>query len=422
VTLTACRLRALAAALATAAAVVAPIAAAPAAATEPQVDVVDFGFADDLGAPAGALAAPIIGIEAHPRRHGYWLLGADGGVFTHGAARFFGSTGALALNQPVVGIEAHRSGEGYWLVAADGGVFTFGRARFFGSTGAMVLNEGIVDMASTPRGDGYWLVAQDGGVFTFGSARFRGSLGGIALGSNIVAIEATPSGRGYLLAAADGRVFAFGDAPAAGDAGGHVLGGPVVDIEITPSGRGYWLLAGDGAVYAFGDARYLGGANDVPRGAVGIAGTPEGAGYWIATVPSTPPLPPGSGSGRRIVYANAQQRVWLVEASGRASHSFLVSGRQGVPRPGTYHVFSKSLMSSAHGGDLLLPKMTRFAWGTTLAIGFHGIPLRASDGSPIQTEEELGQFRSAGCVRMAQSAIDVLWDWAPIGTTVVVVP
>jgi hypothetical protein len=32
------------------------------------------------------------------------------------------------------------TGKGYWLVASDGGIFTFGDARFYGSTGAQHLN------------------------------------------------------------------------------------------------------------------------------------------------------------------------------------------------------------------------------------------------------------------------------------------
>jgi lipoprotein-anchoring transpeptidase ErfK/SrfK len=63
--------------------------------------------------------------------------------------------------------------------------------------------------------------------------------------------------------------------------------------------------------------------------------------------------------------------------------------------------------------------MTRFAHGRSLSIGFHGIPLRAN-GTPIQTDAELGQYRSHGCVRMAQDAAKVLYGWAPIGTPVVV--
>jgi hypothetical protein len=38
-------------------------------------------------------------------------------------------------------------GKGYWLVASDGGIFSFGDARFFGSTGAIHLNKPIVGMS-----------------------------------------------------------------------------------------------------------------------------------------------------------------------------------------------------------------------------------------------------------------------------------
>jgi hypothetical protein len=62
------------------------------------------------------------------------------------------------------GDERHRHGRGYWLVATDGGIFTYGDAKFFGSTGGMRLNKPIVGMSTTPTGKGYWLVASDGGI------------------------------------------------------------------------------------------------------------------------------------------------------------------------------------------------------------------------------------------------------------------
>ena len=43
------------------------------------------------------------------------------------------STEAARLNQPVVGIAATPDGGAYWLVAADGGVFSYGDANFYGS-------------------------------------------------------------------------------------------------------------------------------------------------------------------------------------------------------------------------------------------------------------------------------------------------
>ena len=89
---------------------------------------------------------------------GYWLVAADGGIFTFGNAGFFGSEGATHLNSPIVGMTSTPDGGGYWLVAADGGIFTFGNAGFFGSEGATHLNSPIVGMTSTPDGGatGWW--------------------------------------------------------------------------------------------------------------------------------------------------------------------------------------------------------------------------------------------------------------------------
>ena len=39
---------------------------------------------------------------------------------------------------------------GYWVVAPDGGIFSFGEAKFFGSTGGIKLNQPILGMAATP--------------------------------------------------------------------------------------------------------------------------------------------------------------------------------------------------------------------------------------------------------------------------------
>ena len=80
---------------------------------------------------------------------GYWLTASDGGIFTFGDGRFYGSTGGAHLNRPIVGMAATPDGKGYWLVAADGGIFSFGDAAFYGSTGSLRLNRPIVGMAST---------------------------------------------------------------------------------------------------------------------------------------------------------------------------------------------------------------------------------------------------------------------------------
>jgi len=137
-----------------------------------------------------------------------------------------------------------------------------------------------------------------------------------------------------------------------------------------------------------------------------------------APTPPKPPAPAGSGTGKRIVYCVGCQRVWLVEANEQVSRTHLVSGRVGVPRRGTYSVFSKS--RRAFSGKVTLADMVRFARGRTLAIGFHAIP-RDRRGRPIQTEAQLGTFRSAGCVRQSDADASALWNFAPLGTKVVVI-
>jgi len=194
----------------------------------------------------------------------------------HGVSVLFGSGGTWLLGPA-------RAGGGYLMCASDGGVFTFGDARFYGSTAAMHLNQPIVGIARTPSRRGYWLVASDGGVFTFGDARFYGSAGNIHLNRPIIAIAPTASGRGYWLVASDGGIFAFGDAPFLGSTAGGRRTEPIVGIATVQDGNGYYLVARDGNVFTFGDARlYHPPRATIALPIVGIARNSITSGYWIA--------------------------------------------------------------------------------------------------------------------------------------------
>ncbi|MGH9076343.1 MAG: 3D domain-containing protein [Acidimicrobiales bacterium] len=269
--------------------------AAPAAQTAGQVGVA--GHAASYGSPGGVDPAGTVGLARSATGHGYWVVGADGGVFSFGDATFHGSLAGTLLNQPIVGMAATPDGGGYWLVAADGGVFNFGDASFLGSTGAEALNQPIVGMAPTPTGRGYWLVARDGGVFSFGDATFFGSTGAETLNQPVVGMAATPTGGGYWLASRDGGIFSFGDATFQGSIiSQHSAtsqgppGNTVSAIAAAPAGQGYWLADQGGSVYAFGTASYQGGVGPEPPGAalVGLAATPDGLGYWGVSGPLAP--------------------------------------------------------------------------------------------------------------------------------------
>ncbi len=133
-----------------------------------------------------------------------------------------------------------------------------------------------------------------------------------------------------------------------------------------------------------------------------------------------PALPAGSGSGHRIVFSEGQQRVWLVDGSGDVLRSYLVSGSATDNLdPGTYDVYSRSRWAVGIDNSGTMQYFVRFTQGDAgAAIGFHTIPV--DDGAPVQTVDQLGTPLSHGCVRQRTADAIALWDFAPIGTTVVV--
>jgi len=157
-----------------------------------------------------------------------------------------------------------------------------------------------------------------------------------------------------------------------------------------------------------------------PEGAVDSLGFPLSS--VASTGADTPPLPANSGSGKRLVYDRAGQRVWAVSADEVVIRSWLVSGsKYSNEIPGTHHVYSKSEKSTAWNGKAILPHMVRWLKTDIGNIGFHGIPIHVSDGTAYQTEKELGQRLSGGCQRQANRDADFVWAFADIGTTVVVI-
>jgi len=266
------------------------------AATVPVALASDATFHGSLGATP--LNRPIVGMASTPSGNGYWLVAADGGIFTFGDATFYGSAGALHLAAPIVGMAATPTGHGYWLVASDGGVFRFGDAGFLGSAGA-ARHAATVAVVPLSTGAGYWLVDADGAIWPFGSAPAVRGPSGLHV---VAATRATD--RGLWLVTSDGVVAPTGDAPSLGDLRGVHLNQPIVGIAASPARHGFWLVATDGGIFSYGDATFFGstGALRLNKPIVGMASSP-GTGYWFVASdggvfsfsPSAKP-PPSSSS------------------------------------------------------------------------------------------------------------------------------
>ncbi|KOX03569.1 hypothetical protein [Streptomyces sp. NRRL B-3648] len=128
--------------------------------------------------------------------------------------------------------------------------------------------------------------------------------------------------------------------------------------------------------------------------------------------PSAPALPDGSGEGRRIVYSLAGKRVWLVDATGRATRTFTVWPGTVSPRPGRYSVTLRT--QSLKGSDgVEIEHVMYFTKVDGVNVAFSN----ALDGAspPPANGQKLGG------IRLHKEDGAALWAFGDQGTRVAVV-
>ena len=235
--------------------------------------IFSFGSAQFYGSTGSLpLQRPVVGIVATADHNGYWLDAADGGVFSFGDTKFYGSIPGLGINAagsglpnsldaPIVGMVPSVNDRGYFMVGADGGVFAFGDAKFEGSCpgiGGCVGN--AVAVMPDASGLGYWLVTSVGAVYAFGDASFLGAPGNT--GSLITGAVRTPDGRGYWILDAAGDVRGYGDAAnqtGEGVGSANFDNGSASAIFTDSFGDGYGISDQYGDVETFGGVPNDGG-------------------------------------------------------------------------------------------------------------------------------------------------------------------
>ncbi|MGW2030539.1 hypothetical protein [Streptomyces sp. NPDC001811] len=128
--------------------------------------------------------------------------------------------------------------------------------------------------------------------------------------------------------------------------------------------------------------------------------------------PSAPALPDESGEGRRIVYSLGEKRIWLVDATGKASRTFTVWPGTVSPQPGRYSITLRT--QSLKGSDgVQVEHIMYFTKVSGVNIAFSN----ALDGSspPPANGQKLGG------IRMHKEDGAALWAFGDQGTRVTVV-
>ncbi|MEX2658886.1 MAG: hypothetical protein WD232_04245 [Acidimicrobiales bacterium] len=97
-----------------------------------------FAFGDAVS--DGQLVTPhgdeiLVDVESTRSGRGAWLADFRGTVYagTTAGVSHYGDADHIDLQGRITAMTRTPSGNGYWLLGSDGGVFTFGDARFFGS-------------------------------------------------------------------------------------------------------------------------------------------------------------------------------------------------------------------------------------------------------------------------------------------------
>jgi cell wall-associated NlpC family hydrolase len=172
--------------------------------------VYTFGDAHYFGSlTSGSPGGEIVRLVPTPDGAGYWLLSAGGGVFSYGDARLFGpgggpssagssSAGSSSASpspaSPIVDMAPTPDGLGYWLLAADGSVYSFGDATYAGSAPVPAGGDPAEKIVPGPSSGGYWVVDQDGTATPLGDAE------GVPPAQALIFSPVTPGDRAVLFA------------------------------------------------------------------------------------------------------------------------------------------------------------------------------------------------------------------------------
>ena len=130
-------------------------------------------------------------------------------------------------------------------------------------------------------------------------------------------------------------------------------------------------------------------------------------------------LQPGA-LGEKWIDVNLSTQRFRALQGQNVVYSFVTStGENGrVTQPGRYQILDKIPNAYSRYFDLWMPYWMGIYWAGSSEDGIHALPILSS--GQMLWSGYLGRRVSFGCVILDTSAAKLIYDWADIGTTVVV--
>ncbi len=134
--------------------------------------------------------------------------------------------------------------------------------------------------------------------------------------------------------------------------------------------------------------------------------------------PASAPAPAAAGGVKRIVIDLSEQYLYAYQGEVLA-HSFVAStGMGGSTRTGTFRVLDKYPNAYASTWSLQMPHWLGIYWAGSLENGIHALPILPS--GQLLWEGYLGTPVSFGCIILGTQEARMLYEWAEVGTPVVI--
>ncbi len=149
-----------------------------------------------------------------------------------------------------------------------------------------------------------------------------------------------------------------------------------------------------------------------------VLNIPKPGTYTTASQPTEVPVSVGSGKNKEIVIDISEQHMWAYEDK-QLVFSFVVStGTGNSTRIGTFKVLDKIPNAYSSRFNIWMPYWLGIYWSGTLENGIHGLPL-LWNGVELWGSL-LGKPATYGCIEARTTEIKQLYNWAEIGTPVII--